>query len=98
LVAAAVAVAGVLTVFLLRQVEHADKTLDVQVRQATVVNVKKSGHGRAAAILAIRLDDGREAEAFSPLRVDPPVGTHVLVNEAKHASGRITYDIVRVAE
>ena len=98
LVAAAVAVIALLTFFLVRQVERADKTLDVQMRQATVVHVKKSGNGRAAAILEIRLDDGREAEAFSALRVDPPVGTHVLVNEARHASGRLTYDIARVAE
>ena len=68
------------------------------MRQATVVHVKKSGNGRAAAIIEIRLDNGREAEAFSALRVDPPVGTHVLVNEARHASGRLTYDIARVAE
>jgi hypothetical protein len=98
LVAAAVAVAGVLTFFLVRQVEHADRTLDVQVRQATVVHIKKSGNGRAAAIVEIRLDDGREAEALSALRVDPQVGTHVFVNEARHASGRLTYDIARVTE
>jgi len=97
-VAAAVAAIGLLTLFLVRQVEHADKTLDVQVRQATVVHVKKSGNGRAAAILEIRLDDGRETEAFSALRLDPPVGTHVLVNEARHASGRLTYDITGIAQ
>ena len=98
LVAAAVAVTGVLTFFLVRQVERGDKTTDVQIRQATVVHIKKSGNGRAAAIVEIRLDDGREAEAFSALRIDPQVGTHVVVNEAKHASGRLTYDIARVAE
>jgi hypothetical protein len=98
LVAAGVAVTGVLTFFLVRQVERADKTMDVQVRQATVVHVKKSGNGRAAAIVEIRLDDGREAEAFSALRLDPQVGTHVVVNVARHASGRLTYDIARVAE
>jgi len=98
LVAAAVAVIAILTVFLVRQVEHADKTLEVQVRQATVVHIKKSGNGRAAAIVEVRLNDGRETEAFSALRVDPAVGTHVLVNEARHASGRLTYDIARIAE
>jgi hypothetical protein len=97
-VAAAVAIIAILTVFLVRQVERADKTLDVQVRQATVVHIKKSGNGRAAAIVEVRLNDGREAEAFSALRVDPAVGTHVLVNEARHASGRLTYDIARIAD
>jgi len=98
LAAAAVAVVAVLTFFLVRQVERADKTMDVQLRQATVVHIKKSGNGRAAAIVEIRLDDGREAEAFSALRIDPQVGTHVVVSEARHASGRLTYDIARVAE
>jgi len=98
LAAAAVAVVAVLTFFLVRQVERADKTMDVQIRQATVVHIKKSGNGRAAAIVEIRLDDGREAEAFSALRIDPQVGTHVVVSEERHASGRLTYDIARVAE
>src|SRR5262249_34338204 len=98
LVAAGVAVTAVLTFFLVRQVERADKTMDVQIRQATVGHVQKSGNGRAAALAGIRLHDGREAQAFSALRLDPQVGTHVVVNEARHASGRLTYDIARVAE
>ena len=94
----AVGAIALLTFFLVRQVEKADRTLDVQVHQATVVHVKKSGNGRAAAIVEVRLDDGRDVEAFSALRVDPAAGTHVVVNEARHSSGRMTYDIARVAE
>ena len=89
---------AVLTFFLVRQVEKADRTLDVQPHQATVVHIKKSGNGRAAAIVEVRLDDGRYVEAFSAMRVDPMTGAHVVVNEARHASGRLTYDIARVAE
>jgi multidrug resistance efflux pump len=89
---------ALLTFFLVRQVEHADRTLDVRVHQATVVHVKKSGNGRAAAIVEVRLDDGRDVEALSVLRLDPMAGAHVIINEARHASGRMTYDIARLAE
>jgi hypothetical protein len=97
-VAVAIGAIALLTFFLMRQVEKADRTLDVQVRQATVVHIKKSGNGRAAAIVEVRLDDGRDVEAFSALRIDPATGAHVVINEARHASGRMTYDIARVAE
>ena len=97
-VVVAVGAIALLTYFLVRQVEHADRTLDVKVHQATVVHVKKSGNGRAAAILEVHLDDGRDVEVLSVLRLDPAAGAHVVVNEARHASGRMTYDIARVAE
>jgi hypothetical protein len=97
-VAVVVGAVALLTFFLARQVEQADRTLDVQVHQATVVHIKKSGNGRAAAIVEVRLDDGRDVEAFSTLRLDPATGAHVVVNEARHASGRMTYDIARLAE
>ena len=89
---------ALLTFFLVRQVEKADRTLDVLVHQATVVHIKKSGNGRAAAIVEVRLDDGRDVDAFSALRLDPVTGAHVVVNEARHESGRMTYDIARLAE
>jgi hypothetical protein len=97
-IAVVVFAVAVLTFFLVRQVEKADRTLEVQPHQATVIHIKKSGNGRAAAIVEVRLDDGRSVEAFSAMRVDPMTGAHVVVNEARHASGRLTYDIARVAE
>ena len=97
-IAVVVGAIALLTFFLVRQVEHADRTLDVHVHQATVVHVKKSGNGRAAAIVEVRLDDGRDVEALSVLRLDPAAGAHVIINEARHASGRMTYDIARLAE
>jgi hypothetical protein len=89
---------AVLTIFLVRQVEHADRTLDVKTHAATVVHIKRHGNGRGAGIVEVRLDDGRDVEAFSMLRLDPATGSHVIVNEARHASGRMTYDIARLAE
>jgi hypothetical protein len=98
-VAAVVVVAiALLTFFLVRQVEHADRTLDVKTHEAIVVHIKKPGNGRAAAIVEVHLDDGRDVDAFSMLRLDPAAGSHVIINEARHASGRMTYDIARLAE
>ena len=60
IVAVAMGAVALLTFFLVRQVEKADRTLDVLVHQATVVHIKKSGNSHAAAIVEVRLDDGRE--------------------------------------
>ena len=46
----------------------------------------------------VHLDDGRDVEAFSHFRVALPNGAHVVVAEARHASGRVTYDVVRLVD
>jgi hypothetical protein len=98
LIAVAVGAIALLTFFLMRQVERADRTLDVKTHDATVVNIKRPGNGRGAGIVHVRLDDGRDVDAFSMLRLDPTAGAHVVINEARHASGRLTYDVGRLAE
>lgn len=97
-VAAVIFAIAMLTLFLVRQVERADRTVDVQVHKATVVNVKKHSNGRGAGIVEVQLDDGRDVQAFSGLRFDPAVGAHVVINESRHASGKLTYDIAAVEE
>jgi hypothetical protein len=98
LIAVAVCIVALLTFFLMRQVEKADRTLEVKTHEATVVNIKRPGNGRGAGIVHVRLDDGRDVDAFSMLRLDPMSGAHVIINEARHASGRLTYDVARLAE
>ena len=88
---------ALLTLFLLRQVERADRTVSVAQHNATVVTVKQGG-GARAAIVHVHLDDGREVDAFSALRMTPFAGSHVVINEAQHASGKHTFDVVRFAE
>lgn len=79
------------------QIDHADRTVDVKVHDATVMDIKRTvGHG--AAVVHVRLQDGREVDAVSLFRVAPIAGAHVVVNEERHKSGRLTYDIVRFAE
>ena len=79
------------------QMQHADPTVQVQVHDARVVDAKRT-MARSAAVVHVHLDDGREVEAISLFRVPPSHGAHVVVNEAVHASGRRTYDVVRFAE
>lgn len=96
-VAVVIGATAVLTFFLVRQVERADPTVDVRIHTATVLDVRHAG-GRGAAVVRVHLEDGRDVDAFSGLRVDPMTGAHVVVNEARHASGKLTYDIARIAQ
>jgi hypothetical protein len=45
----------------------------------------------------VLLDDGRDVDAFSAMRLVPVHGAHVIVNQARHASGRLTFDVTGLA-
>jgi hypothetical protein len=98
LVLAAMLLVGIFTAVLLNQARRSDATVDVKVREATVVHVKQVAVARGAAIITVHLDADRDVDAFSTLQPVPAVGAHVEVNEARHASGRLTYEITRVKE
>ena len=98
LVATAVVLLGVSTLIFVNQARRADRTVDVKERDATVVHVKQFAVRAGAAIITVHLDGDRNVDAFSTLQVVPAVGTHVVVSEARHASGRLTYDITRINE
>jgi hypothetical protein len=98
IVAGAIAIFAVLTFFLARQLARSDPTVDIAVHDGTVIDIARGGTGRAASIVHVRLDDGRDVQAFSTMRVMPLAGTHVVISEARHASGRLTYDVTRLAE
>ena len=97
LAAGVLALLGAFTFLTETQIEHADRTVDVKVHDAHVIDIKRTV-GRGAAVVQVRLDDGREVDAVSLFRVAPLSGAHVIVNEEKHASGRMTYDIVRFGQ
>jgi hypothetical protein len=79
------------------QIDHADRTVDVKMHEATVLAVKRTA-ARGAAVVRVHLDDGRDVDAVSTLRLTPQAGSHVVINEARHASGRLTYDVVRTSD
>jgi hypothetical protein len=88
--------AGVYTYFNMHQLARIDQTVDVQRHDGRVTGHKSAGNSPIASILYVHLDDGRDIEASSAFRVPPANGSHVVVAEARHVSGRITYDVVRL--
>lgn len=97
-VALVLALGGAFTAYFVRQMDRADRTVDVQVHAAAVLDTTKLGTSPGAGKVHIHLDDGRDVEAFNTLRVLPAPGAHVVVNEARHASGKLTFDVMRIAE
>lgn len=95
--AVGLALVGLLLFMFEWQISHTDRTVDVQVHDATVVSVKR-GASRGVAVIHVHLDDGRDVDAVSLLRLTPVAGTHLVISEARHASGRLTWDVVRVAD
>ena len=77
---------------------RSDPTVTVAQAHGTVLGLGRGNASRAVFIVSLRLDDGRAVDAFSQLRVQPLTGARVIVSEATHQSGRISYDVVRIAE
>lgn len=94
-VAGLVLCAAIYTYFNMHQLARVDQTVDVQQHDGRVTG-HKSANSPVASVLYVHLDDGRDVEVSSPFRVPPPNGAHVIVAEARHASGRVTYEVVRL--
>jgi hypothetical protein len=97
LAGAGIVLLGIATFVTEKQVERADPTVQVQAHDATVMETRRTA-GRGAAVLHVHLDDGRDVDAISLFRVPPTAGAHVIVSESRHASGKLSYDVVRFAE
>jgi len=95
-VAAAVLLMGAVVWFTNYRLARADPTLDVHAVDATVA--AKEGGRLARYVFHAKLADGREVDAVAPNGLPPPVGARVVLGEARHKSGRLTYDLIRLAE
>jgi hypothetical protein len=96
--AGVLAMAAIFGFVLANQMGRVDRTVEVKQRDGTVTSIKRGSAARGASILNVHLDDGRDIEAFSVLRILPAAGSHVVIAEARHASGRLTYDVVRLLD
>jgi hypothetical protein len=96
-IAGLVVLAGVFGFALWQQLGRLDPTVAVQDHVGTVVGLE-TGKGSAAQAVRVHLDDGRDVDATSASRIVLPNGAHVLVAEARHASGQLTYRVLRVPE
>ena len=90
--------AGALAFMLANQLGRVDRTVEVQEHDGTVTSIKRGNNARGASVIRVHLDDGRDVEAVSTLRIVPPKGAHVVIAEGRHASGRLTYDVVRLTD
>jgi len=97
LVAIAVVLLGGVAYFTEVSVDRIDRTVGVQVHAGTVTGIKPGNAARGHIVL-VHLGDGRDVEAFLASRLSPQAGSHVVINEARHVSGRSTYDIVRLGD
>ena len=79
------------TYMLANQLRRTDRTLEVLTHAGTVTGITRAGP--RSAIAHDHLDDGRDVDALSQMTIIPPAGTHVVVGESRHASGRLSYDI-----
>jgi hypothetical protein len=95
--AAGLAVVSLLVFMFEWRISHADRTVEVRMHDATVLNAKRTA-SRGMTILHVHLDDGRDVDALSLLPLMLVPGAHVVVSEARQASGHLTWDVVRAAE
>ena len=72
-----------------------DKTIEVKEHKATILALKRP-RSRGIAIVTARLDDGRVVDALSQLSNVLVADEEVTISEGIHASGRHTYDVIRV--
>ena len=61
-------------------------------------SARSGGNGRPVSVLRVHLDDGREIDASAAFRILPHNGAQIVVAEAHHASGLLTYRVQRVAD
>ena len=94
LVLAAAALAGAFVLTDRYRTARSDPTLESHNVRAVVAGFGSGNIARGAYIVHVRLDDGRDVDAFSTLKVAPAKGATVLLNEARHQSGRVTYDLI----
>lgn len=73
---------------------RADPTLDVSNIAATVTGFGSGSATRGAYIIHAHTSDGRDVDAFATIHTPPTKGEHVILAEARHKSGRVTFDLV----
>jgi hypothetical protein len=97
LAAVGLAFVGVLAFMFEWRISHADRTVEVRMHDATVLNVRSTA-SRGVTIFHVHLDDGRDVDAATFLRLPAVPGTHVVISESRQASGRLSWGVVRMAD
>jgi hypothetical protein len=96
--ASVLALAGLLGALFVYRLGHVDRTVEVRDHNGVVIGPETVGIGRRASLLRVHLDDGRDVDAFDAFRVVPPHGAQVIITEERHASGHLTYKVLRALD
>jgi hypothetical protein len=97
LAAAGLALLGLMVFTFEWRVTHTDGVVGVQMHDATVLSARAT-QSRGLTVFHVHLDDGRDVDAASLMRFLPAPGTHVVISESRHASGRLTWGVERVGD
>lgn len=94
-VLAAVAIFGGYVFLTYERTRLVDVTVETARLDGTVVSTAP-GLTSKSVVVHVRLDDGREIDATSTLKLLPAPGAHTEIRMARHQSGRVTYDVAKV--
>lgn len=73
-----------------------DTVVEAEVLHGRITDAARMAGRRGGFLVHARLDDGRDVEAISQLAQPPLEGEEAEIRAARHASGRVTYDVLRL--
>lgn len=77
---------------------RSDPTLEVHTVAATILGLGKGQPARGGYIIRAQTADGLEVLALATTKVLPATGAHAVLAEARHKSGRLTYELLRTTD
>lgn len=95
-VAAVLLVFGAFAWITAEKAERVDRTLKSRLVAGKVVGGARLTGRRGGFLVHVRLNDGSEVDALSALPQPPVDGEAVELRASAHASGRVTYQVVRL--
>lgn len=96
LVAAAVIVCGAIVWMTAARTARLDATVERHAVTGHVLGKAVLTGRRGGFQVHVRLDDGHEVDAVSQMRQPPYPGEAIELAASTHASGRVTYQVVRL--
>jgi len=78
------------------RLDRADPAIAMTEVTGIVMEARRVASKTAVTIAHIRLDDGKEIDADSTLPAPLIPNEHVVLNEMRHASGKMSYHVLKV--
>lgn len=97
-VAVVLVIFGIITWMTAARTDRIDTTVEQHTVAGQVVGTARLTGRRGGFQIHVKLDDGKEVEAISALPQPPYPGEEVELSAATHASGKVTYKVVRLKD